>query len=197
MVLLEQVVPQYQTEIPRRPIYRQFNVHNPSRFKGAKNPVGKVSWDDCQACLDKLNAKAGGQGGKFALPTETQWEYACQAGSTQSYSFGDQESRLGEYGWFDGNSGSKTHPVGEKKPNAAGLYDMHGNVWEWCQDWYGAYGAEAVTDPSGPTSGSNRVVRGGSQGDPGVFSRSSKRADNQPGLRWNDLGFRVSRVPAE
>ena len=150
---------------------------NPGQFKGAKNPVENVSWNDCQAFFDKLNAKAGGQGGKFALPTEAQWQYACRAGSmSQYYCFGDQESSLGEYGWFDGNSGGKTHPVGEKKPNAAGLYDMHGNVWEWCQDWYGAYEAEAVTDPSGPTSGSNRVVRGGSGADPAERSRSSKRS---------------------
>ncbi|NQT39791.1 MAG: formylglycine-generating enzyme family protein, partial [Planctomycetes bacterium] len=110
---------------------------NPSNFKGAKNPVEQVSWDNCQQFLVKLNAKSGGQGGKFVLPTEAQWEYACRAGSTGKFCFGDDEKQLGEYAWYGENSGSKTHPVGEKKPNTFGLHDMHGNVWEWCHDWYG------------------------------------------------------------
>ena len=135
--------------------------NNPSRFKGPKNPVDTVSWDACQAFLVKLNAKTGAQGGKFVLPTEAQWEYACRAGSTGKFCFGDDEKQLGDYAWYGANSESETHPVGGKKANAFGLYDMHGNVWEWCQDWYGAYGAEAVTDPSGPTTGSVRVRRGG------------------------------------
>ena len=117
---------------------------NPSHFKGPKNPVEQVSWDDCQQFLVKLNAKSGGQGSKFVLPTEAQWEYACRAGSTGKFCFGDDEKQLGEYAWYEANSGDKTHPVGEKKPNTFGLHDMHGNVWEWCQDWYGEYGAEAV-----------------------------------------------------
>jgi formylglycine-generating enzyme required for sulfatase activity len=136
--------------------------NNPSEFKGPKNPVEQVSWTDCQEFLVKLNAKAGGQGGKFVLPTEAQWEYACRAGSTGEFCFGNKEKQLGEYAWwYDENSGIETHPVGEKKPNAWGLYDMHGNVCEWCQDWYGTYGAEAVDDPSGPTKGTSRVYRGG------------------------------------
>lgn len=131
---------------------------NPSHFKGPKNPVETLSWDDCQQFLVKLNAKSGGQGGKFVLPTEAQWEYACRAGSAGKFCFGDDEKQLGEYAWYAKNSDGKTHAVGGKKPNTFGLHDMHGNVWEWCQDWYGAYGAEAVDDPSGPTTGSYRVL---------------------------------------
>ena len=166
---------------------------NPSNFKGPKNPVEQVSWDDCQEFLDKLNAKAGGQGGKFVLPTEAQWEYACRAGSTGKFCFGDDEKQLGEYAWYDENSDSKTHPVGEKKPNAWGLYDMHGNVWEWCQDWYGAYGAEAVDDPSGPTTGSGRVFRGGGWNNAaGAAGRRTATASARVPVRRPGLACRPS-----
>ncbi len=168
---------------------------NPSRIKGPKNPVEMVSWEDCQEFLKRLNAKVGG--GKFQLPTEAQWEYACRAGSTMRYCFGDDEKQLGEYAWYDKNSGSKTHPVGEKKPNAWGLYDMHGNVWEWCQDWSdaGYYAKSPTDDPTGPTGGSDRVFRGGSWNLPAWLCRSAYRLE--PGLRIRILGFRVSQVPAE
>ena len=157
--------------------------NNPSRFKGPKNPVETVSWDDCQQFLDKLNAKVGVRGGKFQLPTEAQWEYACRAGSTTTYCFGDDESGLGEYAWYATNSGGRTHPVGEKKPNAWGLYDMHGNVWEWCQDWYdGSYYANSPTDdPTGPTTGSSRVFRGGSWRERARGCRSALRVASCPG----------------
>jgi formylglycine-generating enzyme required for sulfatase activity len=131
---------------------------NPCHFKGPKLPVEQVSWNDCQSFLAKLQEKSPGQ--KFALPTEAQWEYACRAGSTSDYCFGDGDANLGEYAWYSSNAGNQTHPVGGKKPNAWGLYDMHGNVWEWCNDAYRPYSTEAVSDPTGASSGA-RVLRGG------------------------------------
>jgi formylglycine-generating enzyme required for sulfatase activity len=173
--------------------------NNPSRrFKGPKNPVEMVAWNDCQEFLEKLNAKIGTQRGKFVLPTEAQWEYACRAGSTTRYCFGDDESGLGEYAWYRANSDMKTHQVGEKKPNAWGLYDMHGNVWEWCADWYGGYYANSPTDdPTGPATGSDRVLRGGSWINVTGNCRSANRFWITPVYRSDDLGFRVSQVPVD
>ena len=173
--------------------------NNLSYFKGPKNPVERVSWDDCRQFLEKLNAKATAGGGKFQLPTEAQWEYACRAGSKTKYFFGDDETRLGEYAWYSNNSGSKTYPVGEKKPNAWGLCDMHGNVWEWCQDLYdGAYYANSPTDdPTGPATGPIRVFRGGSWNYGAGDCRSAHRGGGTPGSRDGDLGFRVARFSAE
>lgn len=173
---------------------------NPSQFKGAKYPVEQVSWDDCQKFLFKLNENSGGQGGKFVLPTEAQWEYACRAGSTTQYCFGDDEARLGDYAWYDKNSdrvGNKTRPVGEKAPNAWGLYDMHGNVWEWCADWYGDnyYSKSPADDPSGSTTGTGRVTRGGGWLDPARRCRSAVRGSGESGRRLVYLGLRVARVP--
>ena len=169
----------------------------PSHFKGAKLPVEEVSWGGCQYFLDKLNEKIGGRGGKFVLPTEAQWEYACRAGSNKEYCFGDDESPLGEYGWFAGNSGNTTHPVGEKKPNAWGLYDMHGNVCEWCQDWYAEYGAKLEADPSGPTTGSPRTNRGGGWDYHAGGCHSAYRNHAANNYVQPFLGFRVARVPAD
>ena len=138
------------------------------------------------------------RGRKVCLPTEAQWEYACRAGSTTRYCFGDEESGLGEYAWYSANSGNKTHPVGEKKPNAWGLYDMHGNVCEWCQDWWkdGYYKESPVDDPTGAATGSNRVLRGGSWITPASSCRSAYRS-HAPGNGNFILGLRVSRVPAD
>ena len=164
--------------------------NNPSDFKGPKNPVEQVLWDDCQQFLGKLNAKSAAGAGKFQLPTEAQWEYACRAGSKTRYCFGDDEKQLGEYAWYGKNSDGKTHPVGEKKPNAWGLYDMHGNVWEWCQDWWkdGYYKESPVDDPTGPLKGSYRVLRGGSWSLPARYRRSGV-----PPLRRARVPFR--RLP--
>ena len=130
---------------------------NPSTFSacGSNCPVEQVSWDNCQEFIQRLNQKEGTS--KYRLPTEAEWEYACRAGTTGPYA-GDLDSM----GWYDGNSGRRTHLVGQKKPNAWGLYDMHGNVWEWCSDWYGEDTSGSITDPEGPSSGPSRVLRGGS-----------------------------------
>jgi formylglycine-generating enzyme required for sulfatase activity len=169
---------------------------NPSNFKGAKNPVEEVTWYDCQAFNRKLAEKVGRRL-KCHLPTEAQWEYACRAGSTGNFCYGDDETRLGDYAWFRGNTedgihpSGMTHPVAQKKPNAWGLYDMHGNVWEWCEDWKGEYPSGEVTDPTGAPSGSSRVCRGGSFMYPPRFCRSASRPAGPPRIPNWDLGFRV------
>ena len=153
---------------------------NPSKFKGAKNPVETVSWDDCQSFLAKLKEKAPGH--QFALPTEAQWEYACRAGSATD------PDNLAEFGWS--GSAGPTHPVGEKKPNPWGLYDMHGNICEWCADWYGPYPSAAQTDPTGPASGRTRVLRGGYWGDYLNRARSAARLGSKPDNRDDYMGLR-------
>lgn len=168
--------------------------NNPSDFKGDKLPVESVSWNECQEFLENLQTKSPGL--KFVLPTEAQWEYACRAGSKKKYSYGDDASRLGDYAWYDANSGRTTHDVGGKQPNAWGLYDMHGNIWEWCADWYADnYLAGAQKNPVGPSSGSLRVLRGGSWGLDDDYLRSAVRRGRAPDSRidgWGGLGFRVA-----
>ena len=172
---------------------------NPSYFKGPKNPVENVGWDDCQGFLGKLNAKVGSDRGKFQLPSEAQWEYACRAGSTTRFCFGDDQSKLGDYAWYDRNSGNTTHPVGEKKPNGWGLYDIHGNVSEWCQDWHdsGYYVKSPIDDPTGAPAGSGRVFRGGSFYNPVSNCQSADRYYDAIGLGYIFVGFRVAQVPAD
>ena len=132
--------------------YEQIMGKNPSTCTGAHKPVDTVSWSDAMEFCKKLSVKTG----KTAtLPTEAQWEYACRAGSETRFGFGDDEADLGDYAWYDKNSDLTTHPVGQKKPNEWGLYDMHGNVWQWCQDWYGDYSAASKTDPPGRTTASS------------------------------------------
>jgi formylglycine-generating enzyme required for sulfatase activity len=175
--------------------YEKVMGKNPSYFKGPQNPVENVNWDDavefCRKLSELPEEKSGGY--VYRLPTEAEWEYACRAGTTTKYSFGDSDKELGDYAWYSGNSGRTTHPVGGKQPNPWGLYDMHGNVWEWCQDWYGDYPSGSVTDPTGAASGSYRVIRGGSWNYYPLLCRSASRFRFSPGFRHHYLGFRVLR----
>ncbi len=174
--------------------YQQVVRSNPSRFRGANNPVDTVSWDDATGfcrILSALPAEAAA-GRSYRLPTEAEWEYACRAGTTTAFSFGDDERQLDRYAWYDKNSGPSTHPVGQLQRNAWGLYDMHGNVWEWCYDWHAPHTAEPVRDPQGPQSGTGRVIRGGAF----VFNASDLRVANrdagvQETRDRNGSGFRV------
>jgi len=169
--------------------------NNPSKFTGDPNrPVEQVSWDDVQEFIRRLNAREGGT--MYRLPTEAEWEYAARAGTTTRWSFGDDKSQLGRYAWYGGNAGSQTHPVGQLQPNPWGLYDMHGNVREWAQDWYGKYTRGTAVDPAGPSSGPRRVDRGGSWYSTSSFCRSSDRFRDSgaPGDRNAILGCRLLRV---
>ena len=189
--------------------YRAVTGENPSHFKGSDDlPVESVSWIAAIAFCNKLSereglkpyhqlgavSQSGGEG--YRLPTEAEWEYACRAGSTTRYNFGDDAARLGEYAWFRDNSGGKTHPVGQKRPNAWGLYDMHGNVWEWCWDGYdpGYYRQTPGADPVGPSQAAFRVLRGGSWDSYPRNARSASRYILPPALRNNFVGFRLARV---
>ncbi|MCR5219382.1 MAG: SUMF1/EgtB/PvdO family nonheme iron enzyme [bacterium] len=168
--------------------------HNPSHFENPLRPVENVSWNDVQEFIRKLNEKEGHN--RYRLPTEAEWEYAARAGSTERYCFGNDENLLEDYAWYDGNSGSETHSVGQKKPNAWGLYDMYGNVWEWVQDWYGDYSAGVVVDPRGPKEGKDRrVLRGGSWGNDARYCRSAYRNYYSPGSRISHIGFRLALSP--
>jgi len=162
---------------------------NPGFTQTAQDPVVCVSWNDAESYCQWLSEV---EGKSYRLPTESEWEYGCRAGSRTAYCFGDGEARLSEYAWYHGNSGSKTHPVGQKAPNAWGLYDMHGNVWEWCSDWYGDYLGGTLTDPTGPSTGSCRVSRGGSWGFEAAVCRSASRGRAGPSSRGSDLGFRLA-----
>ncbi len=170
--------------------YERVAGDNPSHFKGEDHlPVERISWDEAATFCRRLSEQAGK---RFRLPTEAEWECACRGGTTTAYCFGDDEARMDEYAWFGGNSGSRTHPVGRKKPNAWGLYDMHGNVWEWCADWYqDGYSGLPDTDPTGPETGKYRVLRGGSWHDHARFCRSAYRSWLAPVHRFNSNGFRI------
>ncbi len=168
--------------------YQAVMGKNPSKFKGVNRPVEKVSWNNAVEFCKRLSRKTGKT---FRLPTEAEWEYACRGGTTSRFSFGNSDTSLSAYAWYGSNSGNKTHDVGQKKPNAFGLYEMHGNVWEWCNDWKGQYSSSSVTDPAGPVSGSYRVFRGGYWINSAGICRSANRSGGGPGRRSGSLGFRV------
>ena len=174
--------------------------NNPSKFKGANRPVESMTWLDAREFIKKLNAKEGHK--RYRLPTEAEWEYAARAGSTTAYSFGDDVGQLGNYAWYKGNSGEETHPVGQKQPNAWGLFDMHGNVDEWVHDWYEQYdGAGAVTDPQRTGEEDDpdvpRVIRGGSWFYDAGHSRSTYRIWEHPEEGGNTIGFRLALTPQQ
>ena len=197
---------------------------NPSSFEGPRRPVEKVSWFDAVAFCNRLNhlenlpccyfsdeqcaqpyaleGELPNEGpvyykpapGAFRLPTEAEWEYAARGGSCQTKTDYAGSGRVKDAAWHFDNSGGETHPVGLLQPNALGLYDMSGNVWEWCWDWYGKYPPEAQHDPIGPSDGSGRVLRGGSWNYSDRDVRVSDRYYNYPVSRFNDFGFRLART---
>ncbi len=174
---------------------------NPSYFKGGEedrsklgnnpdHPVENVSWNGVLEFISKLNEKNDGY--HYRLPTEAEWEYAARAGTKTAYSFSEGEDLSG-YGWYSNNSEKQSHPVARKKPNSFGLYDVHGNVWEWVSDWYGAYSSERVMDPPGPSSGTYHVIRGGGWFNAPKFLRSASRVGLTPDVRGSDVGLRMLR----
>ncbi len=175
---------------------------NPSHFKGEERPVEQVSWDDVQNFIARLNVMTPGEG--FRLPTEAEWEYACRAGTTTPFGFGkqitpEQVNYNGNYPYAGGQEGlyrEETVLVKTLPCNSWGLYQMHGNVWEWCRDWDGKYSTETVTGPTGPTEGVFRVLRGGCWFDDGRFARSAQRFATVPSHRVDFLGFRLARGQA-
>jgi len=182
--------------------YEKVMGTNPSHFEkrvirksdSSMYPVEQVSWEDAVEFCKKLSdlSEEKKVGLVYRLPTEAEWEYACRAGSKSVYSFGESSKTLRDYAWFNRNSNSQTHPVGEKKANAWGLYDMHGNLGELCSDWYGRYPKGAVSDPVGPREGLGRVFRGGSWIFDAANCRTAVRGRGTPGARVINIGFRVA-----
>jgi uncharacterized protein (TIGR02996 family) len=169
------------------------NWRNPGFAQDSRHPVVCVSWNDAKEMVAWLNQQEAGSGLVYSLPTEAQWEYACRAGSETAYFWGNDPGKLGEYGWFDGNSRNKTHPVQTKKPNRWGLFHMSGLVWEWCEDWFESYWTEVLQNPGGPSSGdSGRVLRGGSWYNTPQICRSAHRGHAAPTSRLRFRGFRLA-----
>lgn len=152
-------------------------------------PVERISWTEGLTFINKLNELTGKE---YRLPTEVEWEYACRAGSSTEYCFGDEEVTLGEYAWYSANSDNMTHPVGQKKPNSWDLYDMHGNVWEWCQSWHGPDANDMPTGPTGPPTDSQKVRRGGSWSNAARYCKSANSDSRPKEYRNFNLGFRLA-----
>jgi formylglycine-generating enzyme required for sulfatase activity len=194
-------------------LYQRLMAGNPSRWKGPKNPVEQVRWSDAvkfcnqrsqaeglQPCYNLTNWTCNFDATGYRLPTEAEWEYACRAGTTTAYYFGDSASQLGDYAWFDKNSGGHPQPVGQKRPNAWGLYDLSGNVWEWCNDFYlvDYYQKSPKEDPRGPETGETKVVRGGAWRFSDQTCRAGYRYNENPGYAdvcfgYDIYGFRCVR----
>ena len=182
-----------KTEVTQA-LWKAVMGNNPSYFKGDNLPVEQVSWDDCQKFISKLNSLTGQN---FRLPTEAEWEFAARGGNNSNHYQYSGSNELGDIAWYDGNSRDKTHVVATKtkQPNELGLYDMSGNVWEWCSDWFGNYSSSSLTNPTGPNSGSNRVYRGGSWLSDTGCCRSSYRSGIPPDYSLNYLGLRLVLLP--
>ena len=193
--------------------YEKAMGENPSRWKGAKNPVEQVRWSDAvrfcnkrseleglRPCYELKAWKCDFDADGYRLPTEAEWEYACRAGTSTAYFFGDDPSKLGDYAWFDKNSGGRPRAVAQKQPNAWGLHDLCGNVWEWCNDFYAVdyYSKSPLTDPKGPDTGQTKVVRGGAWRFSAQRCRSGYRYNENPGYAdvcfgYDIYGFRCVR----
>lgn len=169
--------------------------NNPSRFKDRKRPVEQVTWDEANEFMKRLNEMEKTNG--YRLPTEAEWEYVARAGSNTAYFFGDDGDELSQYAWFSENSKEKSHPVAKLNKNAWGVYDIHGNVWEWCQDRYDEkyYSISPLKDPQGSSTGSHRIARGGSWMSDARHCRSAVRYHDSPGDRDPDVGFRLVWQP--
>lgn len=184
--------------------YQRVMGTNPSYFQGDKVegdssdlPVESLTWDEAVAFCERLSEmpEERAEGRSYRLPTEAEWEYACRAGTDTAYAFGDDPADLAEHAWFEGSTASadkRTQPAGQLKANAWGLHDMHGNVWEWCADWYGPYPTGPVTDPTGPEAGEYRLRRGGGWNGSAVYCRSAYRLRTSASARDSRLGFRVA-----
>ena len=174
---------------------------NPSHFKGDSNrPVEKISFFDAMSYCARLSSREKAARHlppthEYRLPSEAEWEYACRAGTTNKFSFSDDARDADPYAWTAENSEATTHPVGQKRPNPWGLHDMHGNVWEWCLDWFGQYPTVPLVDPAGPASGKFKVFRGGSWNHEMEFTRSANRFTMSPSNGIYFVGFRVVLSP--
>ena len=177
-----------ETEVTQA-LWKAVMGNNPSVFEGDNLPVESVSYEDVKTFITKLNGKTGK---KFRLPTEAEWEYAARGGNkSKGYKYSGSNN-IKDVAWCDENSNDETHPVKTKRPNELGIYDMSGNVWEWCSDWYGGYSSNAQTNPQGPSSGSLRVLRGGSWNDDARYCRASYRSGGDLSNLYDNLGFRFA-----